>query len=260
MAHLYHKIIFAILRRSIKNNPYIGEDDGSGIYSYTKGDYSICYRVSGREAGKICIEWISHKRRISGYGRKVRKIRKGFIDFWLYQKWLVFFRPSILFLLIVSLSLFYYGMIEKQATRMARLKWTIASVIGVSPEDVQYIGKGWLEISGQRRRIEERINEPPQYVYEPIKYAFNPLRWLLSADTGFIKRWRSESSGGYAKHRVVYNERGDIWLKKQNTWEHGSISGENIKWDVPQVTGMSVRKTPGHEINIQDKKLMIIDK
>ena len=136
----------------------------------------------------------------------------------------------------------------------------IASIIGINPKDIQYVGDGWLEISGQRRRIEEKVNEPPKYVYEPIKYAFNPFRWFFSSETGFIKRWRSESGGGYATHPVVYNARGDIWIRKKDNWEHGRVSGENIKWDTPQVTGFNLRKATGHEMSIQDKKLKIIDK
>jgi len=98
-------------------------------------------------------------------------------------------------------------------------------------------------------------------VYEPIKYTFNPLKWLFFSDTGFIKRWRSESrGGGYVTHPVAYNERGDVWVKKKDAWEHGRITGNVIKWDTPQVTGMSIRKTTGHEVSTQDRKFKVIDK
>lgn len=260
MTHLYHKIRFAILRKRIKKNPYVGEEDTGGAYIYEEGGYSISYRIIKLPEDKLYIEWISHKRRLSAYEERIKRIKQNFLDFWHYQKWAVFFRPSILFLLIVGIFLFYSEVIERQETKMARLKWMVASVVGINPQDVQYIGDGWLEISGQRRRTEERINEPPKYVYEPIKYTFNPLGWFFSSDTGFIKRWRSEAAGGYATHPVVYNERGDVWLRKKGTWEHGRMSGETIKWDTPQVAGMNIRKTPGHEISIQDKKLKIIDK
>lgn len=260
ITHLYHKIKFAILRRRIKKNPYIGQEESDGTYLCKKGGYSINYRIIKLSGGQVQVEWVSHKRRLGTYEERIRKIKKRFLDFWHYQKWTFFFRPSILFLLLVSVILFYSEVMETQETKMARLKWMIASVAGINPGDIQYIGGGWLEISGQRKRTEERINEPTKYVYEPIKYTFNPLRWLFSSDKGFIKRWRGESGGGYATHPVVYNDRGDIWIRKKDGWEHGRISGETVKWDIPQVSGMSTRKTPGHEISVQDKKLKIIDK
>ena len=260
ITHLYHEIIFTILRSRIKRNPYLGQEAGDGGYLYKKGGYGISYRILKLPAGKIRIEWLSHKRRLSAYEEKLRKTKQRLIDFWHYQKWLILLRPSILFLLIVGMFLFYSEVMETQETKMARLKWMIASAVGIATQDIQYIGDGWLEISGQRRRTVEKINEPTQYVYEPIKYTFNPLKWFFSSDTGFVKRWRSESGGGYATHPVVYNDKGDIWLKKQDSWEHGRVSGETIKWDTPQVTGMSIRKTSEHEISVQDKKLKVIDK
>jgi len=260
ITHLYHEIKFAILRKRIKRNPYIGEDAGDGAYLYTKGIYSINYRISKLADGRISVEWVSHKRRLRPYEGKIRRAKKGFHDFWIYQKWALFLRPSLLLILVVSIFLFYSEVMETQETKMARLKWMIASTVGISAKDIQYIGNGRLEISGTRRRTVETINAPPQYVREPIKYAFNPLGWFFSSDIGFMKRWRGEAGGGYVTHPVVYNAKGDIWLRKMGEWEHGKMSGEAIKWDTPQVTGFSIRKAPGHEITVQDKKLEIIDK
>lgn len=260
ITHLYHEIKFAILRRRIKKNPYIGKEDSGGTYLYENDGYSINYRIIKLSRGKVQIEWVRHKRRLSAYEGKLRRIKNGFFDFWHYQKWTLLFRPSIFFLLLVGAILFYSEVIETQETKMGRLKWMIASVVGINSQDIQYIGDGWLEISGRRRRIEEKIDKPAEYIYEPIKYTFNPLTWFFPSSTAFVKRWQSEAGGGYATHPVVYNNRGDVWLRKQDTWEHGKISGEAIKWDTPQVTGMSIKKTPGHEISVQDKQLEIIDK
>lgn len=262
ITHLLHKIRFATLRKRIENNPYIGQEAADGTYVYKSGNYSISYRIIKMPEGKLCMEWVSHECRLGAYGEKIRRIREGFLDFWLYRKWVILFRPSILLILFISAFIFYSEVIETQATKMARFRWIIASAVGINPRDVQYIGNGWMEISGQRRRIEQRIDQPGEikYIYEPIKYALNPLSLFFPQEAGFIKRWRSESGGGYATHPVVYNDKGEIWFKKQDTWEHGSISGEDLKWDRPQVTGLSIRKTPGHEISIQDRKLKIIDK
>ena len=256
---MIYGIRFAILKKRIKNNPYIGKEDTGATYVYKKGDYSIRYRIIKLPQGQIGVEWVSQKRRYSAYEEKAKRIKKGFFDFWHYQRWFFFFRPPIIFILITVILLFYFKMTQTREIMAQQLKWIVASAMGISSDEIQYIGDGWLEISGKRRRIVEKINEPTRYVYEPIKYTFNPLRWLFSSDTGFIKRWRSES-GGYATHPVVYNDRGDVWLKKKDTWAHGQIGGETIKWDTPQVTGFSLKKTPGHEVSVEDKKIRIIDK
>ncbi len=247
------------MRKRIKKNPYIGQED-NGSYVYKDGSYSISYRIIKMPEGKLCIEWIAHKCHFGAFEKKTRRIKKGFLDFWFYQKWTLFFRPATLFILVASVFIFYFAVLETQEAKVERFKRIVASVVGIKTHDIQYVGGGWLEIPGQRRRIVEKINEPARYVYEPIKYAFNPLSWFLSSDTGFIKRWRSEASGGYVTHPVVYNDKGDVWLKKKNTWEHGNISGETIKWDTPQVSGLSIRKTTGQEVTVEDKKLKVIDK
>lgn len=248
--HLYHKISFAILRKKIKKNPYAGQETDDGTYLYTKDSYSISYRIIKLPEDKLCVEWISHRRRLSAYEERIKRIKKGFLDFWHYQKWLFFFRPTILLILIVGIFLFYSEMMETQETKMARLRWIVASAVGVSPKDVQYIGDGNLEISAQRKRMADKI-------HEPIRYTFNPLRWLFSSESGILTRWRGESFG-YATHPVVINDNGDVWIKKKDTsWQHGIISGENIKWDTPLG---SAKVTEQELIYSEDKKLEIRDK
>ena len=249
ITHLYNKIIFAALRKKIKKNPYIGQAQNDGTHLYTKGGYSINYRKSILPGGQLCIEWVSHKRRLSPYEEKIRRTKKGFFDFWYYQKWVVFFRPSILLILVVSIFLFYSEVMETQETKMARLKWMIASVVGINPKEVQYIGVGWLEISGQRKKGADRINEP-------IRWTFNPFRWLFFSEGGFLTRWRGEPYG-YATHPLVYNEGGDVWMNKNGTWEHGRIVGENLEWDRP--VG-SAKVTEQEILSREDKKLRVIDK
>lgn len=252
ITHLYHNIRFAILKKKIKRNPYIGKEEIDGTYDYKQGNYGIRYRILKGPQAKESIEWISLRRRISTYEEGIRKIGKSFFKFWHYQGWLVFFRPPILFLLIVSIFIFYFGLAETQKTKVERFKWVIASVVGVSPQQIEYIGNGWLEISSRRRTAVDRINEP-------VRYTFNPFRCLFSSEVGFVTRWR----GGpyqYATHPIVYNERGEVWLNKEDTWRHGIVSGKTIKWDKPQGTGIRAGKVTGHEISTQDEKFYITDK
>lgn len=253
ITQLHHKIIFAILRKRIKKNPYIGQEASGETYLYEQDGYSINYRIIKLSGGKLRIEWISHKRRLGAYEEKIRRTRQKFLDFWYYQKWLFFFRPPILLIVIVGMFLFYSEVMETQETKTARLKWMIASAVGINPKDIQYIGDGWLEASGQRRRKDQ--------TREPIRYTFNPLRWLFFSEGGVLTRWRGEPFGHAIHtldiHPVVYNERGDVWMKKRDTpWQHGRISGDTIKWDTPQGS----RRVTDQEISVENKKLKIIDK
>jgi len=245
--HLYNKIIFAALRKKIKQSPFIGQGQDDGTYLYTKGSYSINYRKSILPDGKLCIEWVWHKRRLSPYEEKIRRVKKRFLEFWYYQRWLLLFRPPLIFLLIIGVFLFYYGVLGTQEAKIERLKLIVASAVGINTQDIQYIGDGWLEISGQRKVADDTT--------ESLNYTFNPLRWLFFSDTGFVKRWR-RGSGEYVKYPVVYNEKGDVWLKDKDAWQHGIISDQNIKWDTPQGSA----RVTGQEITREDKKLKIIDK
>ena len=137
--------------------------------------------------------------------------------------------------------------LETREAKVERFKRIVASIVGIKPKDIQYVGDGWLEISGQRKREDQ--------TRELIRYTFNPLRWLFFSEGGVLTRWRGEPFG-YATHPVVYNDMSDVWLKKKDTWEHGRISGETIKWDTPQGSG----KVTEQEISPEDKKLKVIDK
>lgn len=250
--HIYHKIRFAILKQKIKNNPYIGQEEVDGIYLYKQGKYGLRYRIIKSTRGRESIEWVSCKRCLSTYEEGIKSISKVFFNFWHYQGWFVFFRPPLIFLLIASMVIFYFGLVEKEKTKVERFKWIVASVVGLSSSQVQYIGDGWLEISAERKTAVDRI-------YEPVRYTVNPFRWFFSSEAGFVTRWRGEPYG-YATHPVVYNERGEVWLNKEGTWRQGKIVGKEIKWDIPQGTGIRAGKVTGHEISTQDKKLYTPDK
>lgn len=250
--HLYHKVRFAILKKKIKKNPHIGRENIDGTYDYKQGSYGIRYYITKEASGRESIQWVSRRYRLSAYEQGIKGIKGSLFKFWHYQGWLSFLRPPIIFLLFTSMVIFYFGLMEIQRTKAERFKWIVASVVGISPQQIEYIGDGWLDISGQRRTAVDRI-------YEPIRYRVNPFRWLFSSEAGFITRWRGEPYG-YAAYPVVYNERGDIWINKQDKWRHGNISGNTIEWDIPQGTGIRAGKVTGHEIPTEDKKLYIRDK
>ena len=250
--HLFHKIRFAVLKRRIEKNHCLGKENVDGSYDYKQGSYDIRYRIIKQISGEESIEWILERRRLTPSEGGKSRIGKAFFNFWHYQGWLIFFRPQIIFLLLISILIFYFGLIETQKTKVERFKWIVASVVGISPQQIEYIGDGSLEISTQRKTAVDRINEP-------IRYTFNPFRWLFSSEAGFVTRWRGEPYG-YATHPVVYNERGEVWINNESEWQHGNISGKTIKWDIPQGTGIRAGKVTGDEISTKEDKLRIEDK
>lgn len=245
--HLFYRIRFATLKRKIRKNPYLGKEDIDGTYEYKRGSYHIRYRLVKKPDGQTDIKWVSLKRRLNRYEIWINRVKEGFFDFWHYQKWLLFLRPSTFLFLLIAILLFYSEVMETQEIKINRYKWIVASLLGVNPQDIQYIGNGWIEVSGQRRRIQDNVSEP-------IRYSFNPLRWLFFSEGCFMRRWRGEPFG-YATHPLVYNERGDVWIHKDGTWKHGSIVGETIKWDIPVGSAMVSEQ----EKSIKDRKLEIID-
>jgi len=241
------------LKKKIEKNPLLGIKEEDNTYCYKEKGYVINYRIIETPAGIKRIESLSIKRRLNYFERKIINLKKGLDKFFLYQRWMVFFRPAIFFLLISSIIIFYFGLIETQKTKVERLKWAVATAIGVSTSQIQYIGDGLLEITTQRKTAADKINEP-------VRYTVNPFKWFFSSDTGFVTRWRGKPYG-YVTHPVVYNENGEVWLNKEGTWRHGRFTGaRTIEWDTPQGTGIRAGKVFGSEISTQNKKLYVPDK
>lgn len=236
-------------------NPFLGLKDSEGIYIYRKGRYIIKYKIfniANKENGKPSVKIISIKYRLSESEISRKRIKEFFRNVFRYQSWIYIFRPPILISFILGIAILYFGIIEPYQDKVNRLRWIVASVLGISPQQIQYIGDGWLEISTKRETAVDRISEP-------IRYRVNPLRWLFSSEAGFVTRWRGKTYN-YATHPVVYNERGEVWLHKEGIWRHGGITGKTIEWDTPQGTGIRAGKVTGHEISIQNKKLHIPDR
>jgi len=81
----FHKARFAILRKKIQRNPYLGKDNPDGTYDYKESIYSIRYRIIKIKPDKESIEWVSQKRRLDGYEKLEEKIKYNFSKFWRYQ-------------------------------------------------------------------------------------------------------------------------------------------------------------------------------
>lgn len=253
IGHIIHKFKFGVLKKRIIKNPCIGTADADGSFIYKHGSYVIRYRIKKDDGTyKGHPEWISQKRRVNFFERKINGIRESFLDLLRYQKWLVFFHPPVFFLLLICFLLFYFGLVETQKAKIERLKWTVAAAIGVSPNQIRYIGDGWLQIYAQRQTAVDKQTEI-------VGYTFNPFTWLFSPEA-FVGRLRGEPFGSIT-HPVVYNERGEVWINNEGEWRYGRImENETIKWDVPQGTGVRAGKVFGHKIFRDGKKIYISDK
>jgi hypothetical protein len=249
------KIRIYILKTKIKRHPFIGiKDSEGGLYIYRQGKYIAEYEILNAHNKKPAVKIISMKHKLTEAEIEIRNAKRLLRNIFFYQGWVNFFKPRIIIPFILGTAVIYFGAIESHQNKVDRYRWIVASVIGVSSQEIQYIGDGWLEMSTHRETDVDRVSEP-------ITYRFNPFRWLFYADAGIIDRW-IESSRQYATHPVVYNGEGDVWLRlnKERSWQHGKIAGRTVEWDVPQGTGIRAGKVTGHGISVQDKKLYIKDK
>ncbi|OGX18890.1 MAG: hypothetical protein A3K83_01090 [Omnitrophica WOR_2 bacterium RBG_13_44_8b] len=242
---------FSRLKRKIRNDPLIGEREEDNNYYYKEGSYGVSYKIKEMPSGIKTVEWVFNKRRLTYIEEKALKAKKFISNLFLYGRWMLIFRPPIIFLLISSIIIFYFGLIETQKTRINRLKWVVASASGVDTSQIQYIGDGWLQISGKRKTATDKINEP-------VRYTFNPLRWFFSSEAGFITRWRGKTFG-YVTHPVAFNDKGDVWISKEGTWRHGKLNkGRAVEWDWDRPQG--TRRVTGQEFSTEDKKPHFQDK
>lgn len=234
------------LKNKIKNNPLIGIKQKDNSYYYKEKGYTISYRIRESPAGIKIVEWLSLKHRLTTFEERVRNLKRALDKFFLYQRWLTLFRPSVVIVLFTSLIIFYLGIKEHSLKRMERFRWIIAQITGISPESIRYAGEGWFKISGQKSSKDREV--------EPITLSFNPLRWLFLSDAANVSLW-SKKLNRYVDYPVTINDKGDVWLGKKSSQIHGSVVGSKVVWDEPQRAG----EVSGHHIVIEDGKLKIID-
>lgn len=236
---------FFQLKEKIKSDPLIGKKEEDNNYCYKEGSYSAVYKIKEIPPGTKSVEWLFLRRRLTFLEEKFLNIKRFINSVFIYQRWVILFRPWVIIVLIASLSIFYLGITGYSQKKIQRFKWVAAQITGISPESIEYKGLGWFKVSGQRRPLDKTT--------EPVVVSFNPFNWFFS-DSAIIKRW-SEKSNKYITYPVTINDQGDVWLDKRGDKVHGKALGDKVIWDEPQ----GQRKVPSHNIIIENGKLKILD-
>lgn len=241
------------MKNKIRVRPFIGVRDPDGTFQYKEGGITIRYAITAPKAPnkKNIPRWISIKIRASFYANSLRKLANEFTDFWRYQKWLIFFRPSSLITLMFIGLIIYTGAVELQPGKGYLTRWLVSRAIGVSPDEVEYEGGGWIKIFGVRTTAVDRA-------HEPFSYNVNIFRWLVFNDTGSITR-HGDPEYGSVTYPLVYDESGQVYIKKEGKWQKGEIEN-GVKWDRPQGTGIRKEKVKGETIESTGGKVQIRDK
>ena len=251
--NIISKINIWRMKNKIRVRPFIGVRDPDGTFQYKKGRITIRYAITASKApnNKNIPHWISIKIRTSFYANSLRKSANEFTDFWRYQKWLVFFRPSSLITLMLIGLIIYTGAVELQPGKGYLTRWLVSRATGISPSEIEYRGDGWIKIYGIRTAAVDRAREP-------FSYNVNVFRWLVFNDTGSVTRDRGKEYGPVT-HEIGYDESGQAYIKKEGTWRKGEIEN-GIKWDKPQGAGIREGKIKGETIESTGDKIRIRDR
>jgi len=239
--------------RKIKANPFVGIKDLDGTFLYKEGRFTIRYAVDalGKTNEKNIPRWISTKIKLSPYEEFLKNLNKSFADFWHYRKWLIFFYPSTIAVLMFIGLIIYIGEVELQPGKGYVTRWIISRALGVSPNEIKYRGDGWIGVSGVRRTAVDKQ-------YEPFSYQVNVFRWLVFNDAGSVTRYRGKEYGTVT-HPVGMEETREVYLKKEGKWRTGEIS-DGIKWDKPQGTGIRKGEIKSETIETTEGKIQLRDK
>ncbi len=177
--------------------------------------------------------------RKSRYGAYI-KIKKFFQDVSYHGYWLHLFRPTVLFLILFSIAIFYFRFIESEGAKIRRVEKLFSLLTGYKSE---YMYDGRIKLSGTRK----------DYVYgspESVEAIIDPVGWLLGRDSE-VKRYSPER--GTITESFDYDG-GEVWLHRENKkWIHGFglMNSEKIKWDKNQGTG--VRKEEVSATTVKNK-------
>lgn len=235
------------MKNKIRVRPFIGAREPDGTFQYKEGGITIRYAITAPKAPnrKDIPRWISVKIRTSFHANRLRKSADEFRDFWRYQKWLIFFRPSSLMILIFIGLIVYTGAVELQPGKGYLTRWFVSRATGISPSEIEYRGDGWIKIYGVRTTAVDREREP-------FSYNVNVFGWLVFNDAGSITR-RRDTEYGPVTHQLKYDEN-EVYLKKESIWRKGEIEKNRVKWDGPQGTGTRKGKIKSETVeNTQDK-------
>lgn len=242
------------MKKKIMANPFIGTKDADGTFKYKEGNFAIRYAIIGpvKPNEKNIPRWISIKIRAASYEMFLKKLKKDLEDFWRYQKWLVFFHPSTISVLIFIAIFIYFGAIEFQPGKGYIMRWMASRAIGVSPDAIEYKGDGWIRVYGTRVAINKEI--------EPFNYDVNFFRWLVFNDAGSVTRYRGREYGAVTQP-VGYDAAGEVYIKKEGKLKKGEIEEGAIKWVEPEVVSIREGKPiRGHAVETTTNKVELRDK
>ena len=219
---------FRQLRSRVAKDPRRGHDDGEGNLVFKQGHFSVKYRVIDGDGPYPVVKFVSQKRRLWGYEEKAGGLSRSFRDFWTYRDWTYFFTPRVFLLVVALVLVLYLAVFEPFRFKVDRLRWVVSSVVGLPIKSVSVTPGGWLVISGQRRAAADNQTEG-------WSYYLSPLKWLVSSDSGFIVRDRSDN--GAVAYPVKYDNHGNISIKKEGTWVKGTVKGNTVQWDAVRGSG-----------------------
>lgn len=237
------KLKVSFLKKEIKKNPLIGERDLDSTFLYKKNGYTLRYTTRELPSGEKEISWISYKYRLSSPEESIYKIKRFFQRLILYSR----LKPSLFLFLFFIIIVVYIWVIIPESKKIGFYKFSLSRIIGIKPQDIEYIGGGRFEIYGKRII-------PQKGRAEPFIFTINPLRWLFFSDYGYITRWRGKEQGGYIT-QYLKGDQDRISVKEFGRDIHGKIGGGEVKWDIPKRNGSEFRQ----DIKIKEGEVRVID-
>jgi hypothetical protein len=250
-AAIVDKIRFKQLRRMVIKDPRRGSSDGEGNFVYKQGRFTILYRLIDGHSRAPLVKFLSQKRRLWAYEQKAREFKRAVRDFWLYRDWEHFFSPRVFIPTILIILVLYFAVFEPLGSKVNRLQWVIANIVGLPIKSVTIEPGGYVAISGQRRPASDNRTEG-------WSYYVNPLKWFVFSDGGFVIRDRQDT--GRIAYPVKYDTKGAPEIKKEGTWLKGDVKGSTVNWENPQgtvVRSQTLTREPGQgtqeTIAVKDK-------
>lgn len=244
---IFDKINYRKLKHIIERNPHIGLEGKDANFIYKQGKFTLKYRVISLEINeaKKRIELIYAKKKLWPCEEKFIRFKKGISEFLIYHEWMHLFKLPVFSLLLISISIFYFVLVEPQIYKDYRLRWVVSHMLRIDIKNVEIKPGGWVKIWGSRRMAVDQQTES-------ISYNVNLSEWFTHLDEGYITRWRGKQYG-YVDHSLKYDDYGNIWLEKEGKWIAGKINKGALDWEEPQGTGIRAGKVLGHQLHLKDE-------